>query len=110
MPETLTRDQRELLNSEPFNHPQLRDVIGAAAKLQILLMQFRAWQTNYPASRPELWEPISQLMDQLSGLQDQLIGLRENHQPTLDLEKFTDARSALVSELRRDHYSRKANA
>ena len=109
MPEPLTRDQRELLDSEPFNHPQLRDVIGAAAKLQILLTQFRAWQTNYPASRPELWEPMSHLVDQLSFLQEQLTGLRENHQPTLDLEKFTDARSALVSQIKRDRYRREAN-
>ena len=107
MPDVLTDDQRELLGPEPFKHPQLRDVIAAASKLQTLLLQFRAWQTNYPASRPELWDKLTELMDGSSILLRQLEEMRENHQPTLDLEKFTDARSALVSQI---HCRRKAEA
>lgn len=66
---------------------QLIDVLAANARLINKLQRFRAWQTNYPASRPELIPMLDEMEEFQLKLEKGLQRLREEHGPTLVLEK-----------------------
>ena len=83
---------------ERFDHPQLKDVVAANARLLTTLIQFRAWQTNYPASRPHLWEALTKTIESVATLEKQLEQMRDQHPPTLQLEQRQDSRRAALDE------------
>jgi hypothetical protein len=78
----------------PEDSPQLRDLELDCHRLAVALRLFAAWQTNFPASRPELYDPMLAKAAEIQSLGEQLWGLRVNHPPTLELEKQVEAQEA----------------
>lgn len=74
--------------------PQLRDLALDCNRLALKMRLFAAWQTNFPASRPELYDPMLAKAAEVRSIEDQLWELRDNHPPTLELEKQVEAQKA----------------